>query len=148
MISRFQRLSLYASLSVLTLTGVAFAIMKYGMKTDDPFAVANHPLQPWMLAAHVVFAPAGVFAFGWIFSGHVAPGFANRGSRKRRSGLWSAWILVPMVMTGYLLQVSSGDAVREGMAAAHWITSGVFVVGFAVHTVADLVRGRASQPPG
>src|SRR5262249_34490426 len=54
------------------LSGVVYAWMKYLMTTDDPYAVVNHPLQPWVLDLHLIAAPILVFSIGLIFMDHVA----------------------------------------------------------------------------
>jgi hypothetical protein len=131
--SRAQVVYLQLCVLITALTGVVFAVMKYGMKSDDPFAVVNHPLQPYMLSAHVVIAPLLVFGFGWVFTNHIWPGFTSGIARKRKSGLWSMGAIVPMVMSGYLLQVATADATRQAMAVAHWVSSGLFVVGYVIH---------------
>lgn len=133
MMTRLQVAVLQISLALTTITGIVFAVMKYWMKTDDPFAVVNHPLQPHMLAAHVVVAPLAVFAFGWIFGNHIWPGATNRAAPKRKSGLWSLVPIVPMVFSGYLLQVATADATRQAMAIAHWVSSALFVIAYGVH---------------
>jgi hypothetical protein len=97
MMSRLQVLTLHLSVALLTATGAVFAWMKYFMKASDEFAVANHPMQPWMLAAHVVIAPLAVFVLGWIFAPHIGPGIANRNAPKRTSGLWAWTPCVPMI---------------------------------------------------
>src|SRR5262249_18836666 len=43
------------------LSGVAYAWMKYLMTTDDPYAVVNQPMQPWVLDLHLLAAPLLVF---------------------------------------------------------------------------------------
>jgi hypothetical protein len=133
MMSRAQVVYLQLCVLVTALTGVVFAVMKYAMKSDDPFAVVNHPLQPYMLSAHVVIAPLLVFGFGWVFTNHIWPGFTSGIARKRKSGLWSMGAIVPMVMSGYLLQVATADATRQAMAIAHWISSALFVVAYVIH---------------
>lgn len=135
MMSRAQVVYLQLCVLITALTGVVFAVMKYAMKSDDPFAVVNHPLQPYMLSAHVVIAPLLVFGFGWVFTNHIWPGFASGIARKRKSGLWSMGAIVPMVMSGYLLQVATADATRQAMAIAHWISSALFVVAYVIHLV-------------
>ena len=132
MMTRAQVLTLQIAVALTAITGAVFAWMKYAMKSDDPFAVVNHPLQPWMLSAHVVVSPLAVFAFGWVFGNHIFPAFAN-GSRKRPSGVSAMWLLAPMVLSGYLMQVSTADALRHAMAVAHWISSGAFVIAYVVH---------------
>ena len=132
--NRMQIILVQISVWTLTLTGAVFAWMKYGMTSDDPFAVANHPLQPSMLVIHLLAAPFAVFAFGWLFADHVLPKLSNGNpKRKRISGLSALWIIPAMVMTGYALQVAVADWLRLGASAAHWITSAVFLVAYVVH---------------
>jgi uncharacterized membrane protein YidH (DUF202 family) len=132
--SRTQLRWLHLSVALTAATGVVFAVMKYLMKSDDEFAVVNHPLQPHMLAAHVVIAPIALFVLGWTFSNHMLP--KNRFSEEhRKSGISSMLLIVPMTLSGYLLQIATNDAVRQGMAIAHWIASGLFVIGYGVHVI-------------
>ena len=147
MMSRAQVVYLQLCVALTALTGIVFAVMKYAMKSSDPFAVVNHPLQPYMLSAHVVIAPFLVFAFGWVFTNHIWPGFTSGIARKRRSGIWSMGAIVPMVLSGYLLQVSTADATRQAMAIAHWISSALFVVAYVIHLLTKkAARTLVSQP--
>lgn len=131
--TRLQLIVLHLSSAILTITGIAYAVMKYFVKTDDPFAVANHPLEPWMLSAHVAVAPVLVFAFGWITSSHIVPKLWNTMGFKRYSGIALIWIMAAMIATGYLLQISSADLLRRMMTWGHWISAGVFVAGYLAH---------------
>jgi hypothetical protein len=133
--SRLQLIVLHVATVIVTLTGIVYAAMKYFVKTDDPFAVANHPLEPYMLAAHVAIAPVLVFAFGWITSSHIVPKLWNTMGGKRYTGLGAAWIAAPMIITGYLLQISSAETLRQVMTIGHWISGGAFVLGYAAHLV-------------
>lgn len=142
MMSRVQVAVLQLSIVLMTITGAVFAVMKYWMKSDDPFAVANHPLQPHMLAAHVLAAPLAVFAFGWIFGNHIWPGVTTAAAPKRKSGLWSLVPIAPMVFSGYLMQIATADATRKAMAVAHWISSALFVLAYVVHLVTRKPNGR------
>ena len=135
MMSRTQVVLLQLSVVLMAATGVVFAWMKYFMKPADEFAVINHPMQPWMLAAHVVLAPFAVFAFGWAFGPHIWPGIQKRNAPKRASGLWSVAFIAPMVVSGYLMQVTTTDVIRHTMAVAHWISSAWFLVAYVVHAV-------------
>ena len=127
-----MKLFLNLSIALMAITGIVFAAMKYWMKSDDPFAVVNHPWQPHMLSAHVLLGPLAVFAFGWTFAAHTLPALVNR-APNRASGIWTIVLIVLMVASGYLVQVSTEDATRHGFAVAHWIASGVFVLGYVVH---------------
>lgn len=132
--SRLQLLWLHVSVALTAATGVVFAVMKYFLESTDEFAVANHPLQPHMLAAHVVIAPVALFVLGWTFSNHMLPKY-RFSDEHRKSGVSSMLLLVPMTLSGYLLQIATNETLREAMAVTHWISSGLFVLGYAVHLV-------------
>ena len=144
MMSRLHILWLHLSVALTTMTGIVFAVMKYFMKPADEFAAFNHPMQPWMLAAHVVIAPLLLFVLGWTFSGHMLPKYRFGDGQNKRSGVGAMVLIVPMALSAYLLQVSAGEAIREAMAIAHWVSSGVFVVAYVAH----LVNGKKpAEPP-
>lgn len=131
--SRTQLVWLHLSVALTTITGAVFAFMRYFMKSTDEFSVANHPMQPYMLAAHVVVAPLLLFILGWTFSNHMIPKYRFGDGRNRKSGIGAMVLIVPMALSAYLLQISTNEALREAMAIAHWVTSGVFVVVYAIH---------------
>jgi hypothetical protein len=135
MMTRGQVIALQLSFWLTTLTGAVFAYMRYAMKSEDPFAAANHPWQPTMLAAHVVVAPFLVFALGWIFGNHIWPAFVRNDVPHRKSGIAAMAMIVPMTLSAYLLQIATSDALRQAMAAAHWISSALFVIAYVAHLV-------------
>ena len=139
--SRWQVGWLHVSVALTTITGVVYAIMKYLMTSGDEFAVVNHPLQPHMLAAHVVVAPLVLFILGWTFSNHMLPKYRYGNGENRKTGIAAMWLILPMTLSGYLLQVSSADATRQAMMVAHWIASALFVAAYIVH----LFRDAASE---
>jgi hypothetical protein len=140
-VSRLQLFWLHLSVALTTLTGIVFAVMKYLMTTADEFSVVNHPLQPHMLAAHVVIAPAMLFLLGWTFSNHILPKFRFGDGTNRRTGIASSALIIPMALSAYLLQVSTNETLREVMAWAHWISSAVFVLAYLIH----LAAGRSKS---
>ncbi len=133
--NKLQLAFLQASAILTAASGIIFAWMKYGMKSNDPFAVVNHPWQPFMLSAHVLVSPMLVFAFGWILNDHILAKFRNPTSPQRGSGIPSMAAIVPMILSGYLLQISTADATRQAMAVVHWMSSGLFVIAYAVHII-------------
>jgi hypothetical protein len=136
MMSRGQVIYLHVTVALTAVTGAIFAAMKYGMTTDDPFAAANHPLQPGMLSAHVVVAPLLLFALGWIFGDHIWPKYTSRAPHNRRTGVFSMLAIVPMTMSGYLMQVATSDALRDAMTWMHWVASALFVAAYVGHLLA------------
>lgn len=133
--SRAQLISLHASMALTTLTGAVFAYMKYFMSGADEFSVVNHPLQPQMLALHVVIAPIALFVLGWVFSSHMLPKYLFGNGQNRKTGVASMILIAPMVLSGYLLQVSTSEALREAMAIAHWVASALFLAIFLIHLI-------------
>ncbi|HEX8619293.1 MAG TPA: hypothetical protein VF911_17050 [Thermoanaerobaculia bacterium] len=133
--SRTQLIWLHLAVALTAITGVVFAVMKYFMKSDDEFAVANHPMQPYMLAAHVVVAPALLFLLGWTFSNHMVPKYRFGDGSNVKTGIAQMALIVPMALSAYLLQIATNDTMRDVMAWAHWITSGVFVLGYLIHLI-------------
>jgi hypothetical protein len=45
------------------------------------------------------------------------------------------WLIIPMTLSAYLLQVATNEMLREAMAVAHWVSSGVFAISYAVHLI-------------
>jgi hypothetical protein len=133
--TRLQLVWLHVAVALTTLTGVVFAFMKYFMKSDDEFAVANHPWQPHMLAAHVVVAPVLLFLLGWTFSNHMLPKYRFGNGVNRKTGTSAMWLIAPMTVSAYLMQIATNETLREAMAVAHWVTSGLFVLAYAVHLI-------------
>jgi uncharacterized membrane protein YidH (DUF202 family) len=133
--SRTQLIWLHLSIALTAITGAVFAVMKYFMEGADEFSVVNHPMQPYMLAAHVVIAPAALFLLGWTFSNHMLPKYRFGDGSNKKTGVAQMALIVPMALSAYLLQVSTNETLREAMAMAHWITSGIFVLSYVVHLV-------------
>lgn len=136
--SRGQLVWLHLTVALTTLTGVVFAVMKYFLKSEDEFSVVNHPWQPHMLSAHVVIAPVVLFLLGWTFSNHMLPKYRFGNGKNRRSGVGAMLLIAPMTLSAYLLQISVEESLRQAMAIAHWVSSGLFVIGYVVH----LLKGR------
>ena len=139
--SRFQAWLLHLSVAAITVTGAAYAWMRYAMTTDDPFAVVNHPWQPHALHLHVLAAPVIVFALGLVFADHIWPKYESRMRARRRSGVGALWTMIPMVASGYLLQVLTNETALQAMKVTHWVSSAIFVLAYVAHQV---LRPRAS----
>lgn len=131
--SRWQLVWLHVSVALTTLTGIVFAVMKYFMTPPDEFAVANHPLQPHMLSAHVVIAPVVLFLLGWTFSNHMLPKYRFGNGANRKTGVGAMLLIAPMTLSAYFMQIATNDTLRNAMAWLHWIASGLFVLAYVIH---------------
>ena len=138
--STFEKWLLWSSTAAVAVTGIVFGWMKYFLATDDPYAVVHHPLQPLVLKLHVLSAPVLVFALGVVYTRHVVRQWRLGRARGRPSGIGIVTTLLPMVLSGYLIQVVTAAPL---LAAAQWthIATGVlFAVGLGVHQA--VVRGK------
>ncbi|MEX0890722.1 MAG: hypothetical protein WEB88_01040 [Gemmatimonadota bacterium] len=129
----FQKWLLLGSSVATALTGIVYAWMKYLMTPTEPWAVINHPLEPWMLKAHIVVAPVMVFALGLIATGHIWAHFRSGLSVRRRTGITTMAVLVPMIFTGYLIQAVTHAGWLQAMVLGHLVTSALYVLGLGWH---------------
>lgn len=128
-----DRRLLWAATLLVGGTGFAYGVVRYLVTADDPFSVVNHPWQPHLQHLHVLAAPLLVFAVGRIWPSHVARHLWEERRHRRRSGLLMCGLFVPMVASGYALQVSVNEHGRLGWAWVHSITGALWLLGFVTH---------------
>jgi len=134
-LTRFERWSVWTSAIATGLTGLGFFWARYLVESSDPWALVNHPLEPWLLKIHILVAPVFVFAVGLITIRHVLMHIRARIRRGRLSGLAMVWLMIPMVGSGYLIQVVSTEGWLTGLAIAHIVTGAIFLLAIAAHRV-------------
>lgn len=146
--TRYERWLLWTSSALVGLTGVVYAWMKYVLRGDDPYAVVHHPLQPLVLKLHILAAPCLVFALGVVFTRHVVRQWSAGGSDGRTSGFGIVATVVPMVISGYLLQALSSESWLFRVAMLHVGASLLYLSGLGVHQIAAwrAARRRAARP--
>jgi hypothetical protein len=149
-VSAFQKWLLLGSSAATAVTGVVYGWMRYLLEPADPWAVINHPLEPWVLKAHILVAPLLVFAFGVIAVDHVWKHFRCRVPMGRRSGISAALFFAPMVVTGYLIQAVTHTGWLRALVIAHLATGAVYGAGLVLHTRLFRSRGevRRAGPQG
>ena len=143
--SRFERWTVWVSAVATGMTGLGFMWAKYMTTPSEPWAVVNHPLEPWFLKAHIIFAPVFVFAVGLIVMRHIVPHIRKRVDRGRYSGLAMVWMLVPMTVSGYLIQVVTVPVLVTMLVTVHIVTGLVFLLGLAGHGVALIRKSLAPK---
>lgn len=141
---RWEAWSVHVSTVLVAGTGVVYAVMRYLMAPADPFAVVNHPLQPTVQHLHVLAAPLLVFGAGLVWRDHVWKHYRQGVRQARRSGLGMLYTLVPMVVSGYLIQTTVTEGWRTAWIAVHLAASAIWLLGYAVHLV--LAVRRRSRP--
>lgn len=146
-ISKFERIFLLATTLGTALTGVIYLWMKYFMEPSEPWAVINHPLQPWMLKAHILVAPLLVFAIGTVALRHVWHHWRTGIGKGLKTGLLTAAMIAPMVVSGYLVQTITNPAALKIVALSHIAFGLVYALGFGTHQfLVGLGQSREESP--
>jgi hypothetical protein len=144
---RWERWTFNALSLTVAATGFAYLWMRYAMQSDDPFAVVNHAWQSSMLSLHIVASPAFILIFGILFNSHVMKKLSPIRRPNRRSGLISLATFAAMVLSGYLLQVSSSEGWLTALVVLHVISGTVFSVVYATHLLISARLARIAPEP-
>jgi hypothetical protein len=133
-----DRLVLHAGTALVGGTGLALAALKYLVEPPaDEYGIAVHPWQPLAQHAHVVAAPLLVLAVGMLLRPHVLARLTDAGFRRaRRTGLGLAIVVLPVIASGYLLQVATDDAWRRAWVVLHVTSSVAFLASALAHLIA------------
>ena len=116
-------------------TGLVYAFMKYALRPADEFAVVNHPWQPHLLHLHVILSPFLVLVLGHVLIAHAWRSWIEGTREGRVSGLVIGSAALPMVFSGYAIQVSVTPAWRTLWIGVHLTASACWLAGFLAHTI-------------
>jgi len=130
---RFDAWFNHAGWALVSATGIFYGVLKYFAHNPDPESRLGHPWQPGVLAAHLLVAPAAVFALGLVLRRHALARW-RRGDRegRRTGGIVLFWGFA-LILSGYLLPVLTGDAARRWTG---WIHAGIGLIvagAYALH---------------
>ncbi len=114
-------------------SGIAYGVMKYFLTGTDPDSRVGHPWQQPMLKVHIFAAPFLVFALGLVFSGHALARLKGGVDPGRASGSGLLGLAAPLILTGVLIQVLTGDAARQWTGWIHAALGAVYVLAYAAH---------------
>jgi hypothetical protein len=132
-VTRFHRWFLYGTAAVAASSGAAYFWMKRFLQPVDEWAVINHPLEPWALKLHVLSAPLMLFAVGLITTNHIWRNLTSSLPTGRQSGLAATLTFVPLVFTGYLIQVVTSPTAADVLGWSHLVLGAVCAWALAVH---------------
>jgi hypothetical protein len=133
----------HAAIVAVSLSGLAYGILKYFVPGSDPDSRIGHPWQPVMLKAHILLAPMAVFAIGLIFRRHALARVRDGEPNGRLSGSVMFWLLLPLTVTGYLVQVFVETTPVRAAAWSHAGLGVLFLLGYALHP-----KGKGSTGNG
>lgn len=137
--SRFESWMMHLSNLLVGGTGLVYAWMLYFVRPEDPYAVINHPAQPHVQHLHILAAPLLVFAVGLVWQRHVWSHWSRGVRRGKRTGISMILTLVPMVVSGYLIQTAVDDNWRKIWVTVHLIASGLWIAVYLAHQVRPLL---------
>jgi hypothetical protein len=146
-LSRAERWLFHASNALVVATGGIYAWMLYALEPQDEYALVNHPWQPALQHMHVWFAPFLVLMAGVLWRAHAAPHLRSGRSTRRRSGIALLALLLPMVMSGYSIQVVTEPAWRTTWIVLHVATSCLWLVSTTVHLLVPLAAKLNATKP-
>jgi len=147
-VTRGEAWLFHSSNALVSATGVAYALAAYCGEPADPYALVNHPLQPHLQHAHVALAPALVFALGVIWARHAQPRVRSGWKPRRSSGLALLALAIPMLLSGYFIQIAVEPDWRGVWVGTHLMASLLWIVATLVHVlrrVPALARGAAPE---
>ena len=130
---RWEAWTNHVGWSLAALSGLVYAWFKYFAPASDPDSRMAHPLQPTVLALHVLAAPIAVFGLGLVFRRHALARIRMGERQGRRSGVSMAALAVPLALSGYLIQALTGEAARRWTGWGHAALGLVFVAAYALH---------------
>ena len=139
-----QRGLLHAANAAVCVSGLVYAWMRYIAEPADEWAVVNHPWQPHLQHLHVLAAPLLVFAVGLVWSVHIL-GKLQNGQTNRAAGIGLTALFLPMVASGYLLQVAVAPGWRQTWIWLHVLSSLLWIAAFVVHQVRAITAKSASD---
>lgn len=140
----FEKWSVWITSALTVATGLGYFVLEYLVASPDGYAVVNHPWQPYFLKAHVLVSPLLLFALGTIAVHHVWDHWVSGVRVSRRSAVLTTLAVLPMVLTGYLIQVLTDQGWISAMAVAHIVFGCLYGAGLVVHTWIIRRRNGAS----
>jgi hypothetical protein len=142
--TRFEKVLTWSSTVAVAGTGLVYAWMKYMMVPADEWAVVNHPLQPIVLKLHILAGPFLIFAIGMLAARHILPQLRAGVRRARISGTSAALVIVPMVITGYLIQAVTHAGLLAVLGWVHLGAGVLYAIFSAAHALAARRRAAAA----
>ena len=132
----WERRGLHATALAAALSGGVYGWFRYfGQRLGD-FGPEPSPWQGWWQHVHVLAAPLLLFMLGVAARGHLLIKLRAGGREGRRTGLTLGFLIVPMALAGFGIQVVTDERWRLTLAWVHGISASIFTLGYLIHLVA------------
>jgi hypothetical protein len=138
-LKRLQRYSLYAVLSLLFFSGVAWAYWNYLIGSPGNFEASA---KAWAMKIHGAAAMGILVLIGMLLSAHVR--FAWRARRNRANGSVFLSVFAVLTITGYGLYYAGGERLRAWTSGIHLAVGLALPLLLLVH----ILLGRRTRPSG
>lgn len=142
--SRVAAWFVHGSVLLAGATGLVYGWMRYLVEPADEWAIVNHPLEPEVKALHILLVPPLLFGCGILWRSHVWGRIRSGYPHRRLTGILLAALLLPMVASGYLLQVAEAEGWKVAWMWTHGLSSSLWLVLYVVH---QLRPRRTVTPP-
>lgn len=115
-------------------SGLAYGWMLYCIPEDpESFSLTHHPLQPEAQALHILSAPLIVLGLGLIWRNHVWQRLLRKYPLRRKTGITLMLLALPMVASGYLLQVTADELWQQVWVWIHGLSASLWILIYLVH---------------
>ena len=131
-----------ASATAAICTGLLYGYVLYFCQSQDPFSVVNHPLQPMLRSLHIVISPALIVMLGAFWASHAWPYIRSKRRKGLASGLALGISALPMIFSGYLLQVSVEELQKTVWVWCHVVSSLAWTMALLGHLCTHFARKR------
>lgn len=131
--SRGLAWSIHLATGALSVTGLVWAWMRYMLEPVDEFSIVHHSAEPEMRIGHLLAAPLALFLWGLVWRSHVWARWRVGVQPRRRTGFLLMVLVLPMVASGYLLQVTDAESWRLVWTWLHATTGTAFALLYLVH---------------
>lgn len=140
--SPLERWSLHAAALLTAGTGALDGSLRWFGQRMGEFGPEPSPWLGLAQHLHVLVAPLLVFCLGVLVRGHLWARLRS-GSAGRRTGLGIAFLLAPMIVSGYAVQVAVDPAWRNAFSWSHGLSAGLFLLAYAGHVLRTVLAFRA-----
>jgi hypothetical protein len=137
-LKRLQRYFLYTVLTLLFLSGAAWAYWNY-LRPPGDFEIS---VKAWTMKIHGAAAMAILILVGMLLSGHVR--FAWRAGRNRANGLVFLSAFAVLTITGYGLYYAGSERLRAWTSWIHLAVGLALPILLLIH----IFLGRRTRPSG